>query len=442
MTSHYGLGVLCLLAALSTLGAGCVEFREQPLGTNPGDVGADPEEVDAGAQEDMETVEDVPTGPPPCAAGQQRCGGRCVSLEEDPSHCGGCNRGCTGINGIPICRGGQCAVSCNAGRGDCDSLVENGCEVDLDSTAQHCGACNRACDPSETCQGGVCVCSAGLTRCGAGCANIQSSNEHCGGCGNACVSSNGVPTCSAGVCTVACASGSANCDNNIANGCEVDTRSNADHCGRCGQRCPTPTGGGTRGCSNGTCVSTCPTGYLTCGGTCVDARSPCSVGTGACRRTGSVVCSGASGGCSVMQGSGSSEVCNGIDDDCDGVVDDGAGNQCPLATRAATMVCVAGGCAVGTCQANYANCDGNNANGCETYLLSNSTHCGRCNNNCVSPLSCVNTSCTSQCPPDEPNLCGGVCVDFSSDNRNCGRCGTTCTTTRECINRQCVLRQP
>lgn len=45
-----------------------------------------------------------------------------------------------------------------------------------------------------------------------------------------------------------CAAGLANCDNNRANGCETDTRTSADHCGRCDRKC-----GGAATCSGGEC---------------------------------------------------------------------------------------------------------------------------------------------------------------------------------------------
>lgn len=46
----------------------------------------------------------------------------------------------------------------------------------------------------------------------------------------------------------------------------------------------------------------------------------CTVGTGACERTGSITCSGS---CSANAGTPSAEVCDGVDNDCDGSTDEG-----------------------------------------------------------------------------------------------------------------------
>lgn len=51
----------------------------------------------------------------------------------------------------------------------------------------------------------------------------------------------------------------------------------------------------------------------------------CTVGVGACARSGVWICNGLGTAlvCSVLPGSPTSEICNGIDDDCNGVVDNG-----------------------------------------------------------------------------------------------------------------------
>nr|MBK7069668.1 hypothetical protein [Deltaproteobacteria bacterium] len=60
--------------------------------------------------------------------------------------------------------------------------------------------------------------------------------------------------------------------------------------------------------------------------------SSCSVGVGACARTGTFTCRSDNNGtaCGVVPGSPVTETCNGIDDDCNGVVDDIAAISCTL----------------------------------------------------------------------------------------------------------------
>jgi hypothetical protein len=80
----------------------------------------------------------------------------------------------------------------------------------------------------------------------------------------------------------------------------------------------------------------------------------CAVGVGACRRTGTNVCSTDQTDtvCSVSPGSATAETCNGIDDNCNGVVDEGVTQSCyggPAGTlnvgtcRAGSQTCVVGG---------------------------------------------------------------------------------------------------
>ena len=77
--------------------------------------------------------------------------------------------------------------------------------------------------------------------------------NNCGGCNNVCAGSpNAQPTCQGGQCVFgACLQGFANCNNNGADGCEVNTNSDSNNCGGCGVVCPNnaPT------CSGGVCTN-------------------------------------------------------------------------------------------------------------------------------------------------------------------------------------------
>ncbi|MDO9020990.1 MAG: hypothetical protein Q8S73_09795 [Deltaproteobacteria bacterium] len=98
----------------------------------------------------------------------------------------------------------RCAASpcpCAAGRGDCDDRASNGCETDLLTETEHCGACGRDCEGAESCVGGECVrarCRAPEVECGAVCADLRDDSRHCGACGSACGS--GASRCCGGVC--------------------------------------------------------------------------------------------------------------------------------------------------------------------------------------------------------------------------------------------------
>ncbi|MDF1563626.1 MAG: MopE-related protein [Deltaproteobacteria bacterium] len=79
-----------------------------------------------------------------------------------------------------------------------------------------------------------------------------------------------------------------------------------------------------------------------------DKGDICTVGTGACQQTGTLVCNAGNPSgptiCSASAGSGSAEICNGLDDDCDSLTDEGAlwadkGTGC----SAGTGICAASG---------------------------------------------------------------------------------------------------
>lgn len=78
---------------------------------------------------------------------------------------------------------------------------------------------------------------------------------------------------------------------------------------------------------------------------------------------------------------GNAEACNGRDDDCDPSVDEGAASACGTLPNASGSSCTAGACVV-TCDPGYGDCDGNAANGCETFTDRNPVHCGSCGSSC------------------------------------------------------------
>ncbi len=205
-----------------------------------------------------------PAGEPACLAEcaeprATRCGDRCLDTRFDVSSCGGCGATCAVPNGTPRCLEGECLVAtCDANRGDCDGAGSNGCEVDLLSDPDHCGACGTVCRGAggvePTCVGGECQtsCTPGLGDCNAdpsdGCETPLDTLESCGGCGIGCAPPRGVGTCERGSCEiVSCDTGFDDCDGSVANGCETDLRSDTGSCGACGNRCTPPR------CCDGAC---------------------------------------------------------------------------------------------------------------------------------------------------------------------------------------------
>jgi hypothetical protein len=192
----------------------------------------------------------------PCAEGSTRCDGRCVDTRTSSLHCGTCGRDCAQVPGADgTCEAGRCR--CAIGRADCDGDPGNGCETFLADDPAHCGACGARCDPAHgrvACMAGACsvrACDAlwgdcdGNTR--NGCETPLTTASHCGSCDVACVTpANASAVCVVGTstrCSFACSLGFADCDSNPSNGCETDLATSLRHCGRCNAPC------------NGTCVA-------------------------------------------------------------------------------------------------------------------------------------------------------------------------------------------
>ncbi|MBI5518275.1 MAG: FG-GAP repeat protein [Deltaproteobacteria bacterium] len=423
-----------------------------------------------------------------------------TNLRVTVAHCGACGAACSLANAAPSCASGVCAVaSCNAGFGNCDGVSSNGCEVNLTTTAAHCGACGRACalaNATAACASSACVvasCNAGFGDCngapGDGCeVNTNTTAAHCGGCGRACSLANATATCAAGACAVgSCNAGFGNCDGVASNGCEVNTQSSNAHCGGCGRACAAGTV-----CSSGSCASICspPTTY--CAGSCVNlatdvsncgacgaACSPpanatatcaasacgfaCLAGFGNCDGVATNGCEtdltrtpahcGACGAaCDATNGTASCAssacgiTCNTGFGNCDGLVSNGCetntsssasncgacGNVCSFPNASAG--CRGGACALGACNTGFGNCDAVSSNGCETNINSSATHCGACGNACSFPnagASCASGACALGACNTGYGNCDGVAsngceVNTTNTVAHCGACGNAC----------------
>ncbi len=154
----------------------------------------------------------------------------------------------------------QSKPECGPGFADCNQLSEDGCEVNLNESALHCGACGTVCSSvaiEGACQEGQCVvrkCQDKTRRdCNGefadGCeTDISADTQHCGDCKMRC-SDEGARkvACDAGTCLLTCKRGRSDCDQDAGTGCEAELAKDPKNCGACGVSCD------KRGCSAGLC---------------------------------------------------------------------------------------------------------------------------------------------------------------------------------------------
>ncbi len=127
------------------------------------------------------------------------------------------------------------------------------------------------------------------------------------------------------------------------------------------------------------------------------------------------------------------EVCDGEDNDCDGSTDEGeAADSCELPNASAE--CAEGACLVAECQGLFGDCDGEDSNGCERSL-DTETDCGRCGEECgeldnAVEVGCVQGECSPlACEPGFDNCdkeSENGCESTLDTLEHCGGCDTAC----------------
>ena len=82
-----------------------------------------------------------------------------IDTDHDALHCGGCTAPpCVVPNATPDCAAAHCAIrSCNTGFADCNDSAIDGCETNLNTDESSCSKCHMACPTGTTCQSGVCL---------------------------------------------------------------------------------------------------------------------------------------------------------------------------------------------------------------------------------------------------------------------------------------------
>jgi len=337
-------------------------------------------------------------------------------------------------------------TECDEGFADCNDNLDDGCEASLESTAS-CGDCETRCEPptpvcASDAEGSRCVGSCedlGLTDCGGSCVDLATDVQHCGACDAVCAPEHATGRCVASTCEIEeCDPRWGDCNDQDPDGCETSLASASD-CGDCDVRCE----GATPVCVDaGTlaCGASCSDADLTdCGGSCVDTTTDlehCGGCGDACSDLphASAECVGGVCGlgtcnpgwrdCNTTDGDGC-EVDLNSDTDCGD-----CGVACDFSY--ATASCHSGSCEIDSCDPNRGDCDGIVSTGCETNLDYSETHCGACNAPCVLGANVNQMQCNrGDCEIDRCNNgwgdCNGVVGDGceqADSTSNC--CGVNC----------------
>jgi hypothetical protein len=378
-----------------------------------------------------------------CNSGYADCNGTWAdgceaNLNTNDTHCGGCTTGptttwdggancdATFANASGICSAGVCEFSaCSGNYEDCNSNVSSdGCETLAQGDPDNCGGCGNLSSQyecatngnttSNTCTGSATTCTptcfnnSGTTgadygNCDSepwdGCETaLQTSTSNCGACGNNCTTSmhasGASASCAAASCAIAtCDPNLADCNGTWSDGCEVNTSNTTTNCGGCtsgptttwdgGANCTTSmhSTGASAQCSTSACsILTCDANLADCNGTWGDG---CEINT----TTAAAHCGGCTTGPTTAWDGGT---------DCSGT----------MHSTGASAVCVSGtSCAIATCDAGLADCNGTFSDGCEINTTSNVTHCGGCQSGpttawdggetCVAKPNTTVSGCTS-----------------------------------------------
>ena len=412
-----------------------------------------------------------------CAGSQTNfcCDTECVDLNTDERYCGNCGIQC---DTNEQCSNGDCL--CGGSGPDCSGSQTNFCCdtecVNLNTDEFYCGDCNTQCDTNEQCASGDCSCGGvgpdctgdpNNFCCGTQCVNLRNDESNCGSCGNTCTNAHGSTSCTSLVCVPNCNAGWADCDGDPDDGCEEEIWETADCGTACGNRfdCNTRVDNATGiNCSSGYCdYGSCNSSYANCDG---DRTNGCetylwqasSCGTACGNRVdcndrilnaSGVVCSNGScdfGSCNSDYGN-----CNG--DRTDGCEEDiwqptSCGTSCgnrvdctALVQHATGVTCSSGSYDYGSCQAGWADCDGNRANGCEEDIWETAdcgTNCGNrvdCTGQVqhATGVTCNNGSCDfSGCDSGWGNCDGNRTNGCETDVWQTDACGTNCGNRVDC----------
>ncbi len=319
--------------------------------------------------------------------------------------------------------------ACPPGYADCNGDPADGCEVNVASSDDNCGACGVRCaaeagsSPENTravCTKGVCAleckgrdlifttdgtwanCGAPITD---GCLTRTSCDvDNCGGCGIRCGA--GIP-CHGGTC--GCPAGETKCGSGTCGGSCFDLAKDPYHCGSCGVACefsePWATYSGSQrenaapACDAGTCTVACGKGWGHCSanpGELCETRLDTALDCGTCGNAcpAGTTCHGGKCGCATGE-----VLCDGV---CTNLALDvencgSCHSSCPGARAGGNgkPICDDGRCGYG-CDPLFADCNKSSIDGCETNVGANPQHCGSCGAACDMDQRCWSGKCAEK----------------------------------------------
>jgi len=364
-----------------------------------------------------ETGPDVDSGPS-CASPRRICGAECVDISSNNRHCGGCGKDC---GAAAVCSDGICLAPCGVDQARCLGQC-----VSLGTDNVNCGSCGKRCADGLVCSGGSCrlECAPPLGTCppahpvDAGsdaavsdatadavadgaidaapperryCADFTGDERNCGACGVRCAPGQ---ECVQGHCDTSCVVGQTRCDSAC-----FDLSTDLAHCGSCDNACAAG-----EVCSGASCQASCGLPFARCGNRCANFASDpenCGDCGRVCRPEHATAATCAAGQCGYAR-------CTSGFADCDGDQENGCeqpvasdplncgfcGNQCRPA-NASGANCSNGKCNYATCAAGFDDCDGIRANGCETFVDGDTANCGVCGKKCALGELCNHSACAS-----------------------------------------------
>jgi hypothetical protein len=258
--------------------------------------------------------------------------------------------------------------------------------------------------------GGTAGCPAGQKSCGDGCVDVTDPAFGCGtsGC-EPCLIANAEVQCVANLCALLkCDAGFADCNVNLADGCESTLDTTSD-CGACGRACST-TNSSSATCAGGKCSHVCQAGF----GDCVQPPSPVADdGCEADFSASATSCGSCGNNCTTQGAPASPFECK------SGACGCGNNAQCVLGgAPQAQSVCNTG---TGVCSCNNAACKPGEA-------------CGKQGPNAV--CSCNGGAACAAGQSCCPGSAG--CKNTLTDAANCGGCGRVCATGFVCSAGACA----